>query len=81
MEKILQDYHIDVAMLPIGDFYTMGPKDAVTASRWLKAKVVIPMHYNTFPVISQDVDAFLSELKMRTDSRGVALKPGESLDY
>lgn len=81
MEKILQDYHIDVAMLPIGDFYTMGPKDAVTAARWLKAKVVIPMHYNTFPIISQDVGAFLSELKMRTDSQGVALAPGESFDY
>ena len=67
--------------MPIGDFYTMGPKDAVTAARWLKAKVVIPMHYNTFPVISQDVGAFLSELTMRTDSQGVALAPGESFDY
>ena len=81
MDKILQDYHIDVAMLPIGDFYTMGPKDAVTAARWLKAKMVIPMHYNTFPVIAQNVDAFLAELRMRTDSQGVALKPGESMEY
>ena len=81
MEKILQDYRIDVAMLPIGDFYTMGPKDAVTAARWLKAKVVIPMHYNTFPVITQDVNAFLSELKMRTDSKGVVLAPGETFEY
>ena len=81
MEKILQDYHIDVAMLPIGDFYTMGPKDAVTAARWLKARIVIPMHYNTFPIISQDVTAFLNELKMRTDSQGVGLAPGETLDY
>ena len=81
MEKILQDYHIDVAMLPIGDFYTMGPKDAVTAARWLKAKTVIPMHYNTFPIISQNVEAYLSELRMRTDSEGIALQPGQSISF
>ncbi|PHE52411.1 metal-dependent hydrolase, partial [Bacillus pseudomycoides] len=45
---------IDIAFLPIGDNFTMGPEDAVLAAKWIHAKTVVPMHYNTFPVIEQD---------------------------
>ncbi len=49
---------IDVALLPIGDNYTMGPEDAVTALDFLRPKLAIPMHYNTWDIIAQDPDAF-----------------------
>ena len=70
---------IDVAMLPIGDNFTMGPEDAVTALDFLKPKVAVPMHYNTWPIIAQDPAAFAA----RAGSAGHtvrALKPGESLE-
>lgn len=49
---------IDLAMLPIGDNYTMGPEDAVEALRFLQPAVAVPMHYNTFPPIQTDAAAF-----------------------
>jgi L-ascorbate metabolism protein UlaG (beta-lactamase superfamily) len=49
---------VDVAMLPIGDRYTMGPEDAVRAVEMIEPKVVIPIHYNTWPPIAQDPEAF-----------------------
>lgn len=52
---------IDVAMIPIGDNFTMGPEDAVTALDFLKPKVAVPIHYNTWPVIAQDAAAFAGQ--------------------
>jgi len=52
---------LDVAMLPIGDNFTMGPEDALTALDFLKPKLAIPMHYNTWPPIAQDAGKFASE--------------------
>jgi len=78
MASVLSRYNIDCALLPIGDFYTMGPRDAVTAAHWLKVKKTIPMHYNTFPVIEQDAAAFAHDLEDRTESRCTILQPGES---
>jgi L-ascorbate metabolism protein UlaG (beta-lactamase superfamily) len=49
---------LDVAMLPIGDNFTMGPDDALTAMEFLKPKVTVPIHYNTWPIIAQDAGAF-----------------------
>lgn len=49
---------ISLAALPIGDNYTMGPDDAAIAAQWLRAKSVIPLHYNTFPVIRQNAARF-----------------------
>ncbi len=54
MKLIGEMYKPDIAMLPIGGFFTMGPKEAATAAEWLGAKVVLPMHFNTFPVIRQN---------------------------
>lgn len=53
---------IDMALLPIGDNFTMGIKDAMLAARALRARQVIPMHYNTFPVIEQNANFFSNQL-------------------
>src|SRR5690625_4537909 len=68
---------IDLAFIPIGDNFTMGPEDALIAADWIKAKYVIPVHYNTFPVIEQDGEAFAQKVKT---GKGIALKIGESLE-
>ena len=76
--KLIGEFHnVDVALLPIGDNFTMGPEDALIAADWVKAKKVIPIHYNTFPLIEQDGDAFASNVKT---GEGIALKPGEELN-
>ncbi|WP_138415322.1 metal-dependent hydrolase [Aquibacillus sediminis] len=68
---------IELAFLPIGDNFTMGPEDALIAAEWVNAKQVVPIHYNTFPLIEQDGDAFASKVK---PGKGVALKPGEGME-
>ncbi|UJF35453.1 metal-dependent hydrolase [Paenibacillus hexagrammi] len=78
--KLIGDKHsIDLAFLPIGDLYTMGPEDAVTAAEWLKAKFVVPVHYNTFSLIEQDGNAFIEQLAGK-GIKGKALRPGESIE-
>jgi L-ascorbate metabolism protein UlaG (beta-lactamase superfamily) len=62
MKLIGELNHIDLAFLPIGDNFTMGPEDAKLAAEWLRAKQVVPVHYNTFPVIEQDPEAFADSL-------------------
>jgi L-ascorbate metabolism protein UlaG (beta-lactamase superfamily) len=78
MQLLGQRNKIDVAMLPIGDNFTMGPEDAVTAAEFLKAGLVLPMHYNTFPPIKQDPDAFVTALAAQ-GLRGHAIKIGETI--
>jgi L-ascorbate metabolism protein UlaG (beta-lactamase superfamily) len=56
--QLIGRHGLDVALIPIGDFYTMGPDDAVEALRLLRPKLAVPMHYNTFPPIRQDPQAF-----------------------
>ncbi|MGO4939022.1 metal-dependent hydrolase [Fundicoccus sp. Sow4_D5] len=53
---------IDLAFVPIGDNFTMGLEDAILATEWLQAKRVVPIHYNTFPLIEQDPYAFINRL-------------------
>lgn len=67
---------IDLAFVPIGDNFTMGPEDALVACEWIKAKKVVPVHYNTFPVIEQDGDDFAEKV---SPGEGIALKVGESI--
>ena len=67
MELIGKMYKIDLALLPIGDNFTMGVEDAVKACELLKAEVAIPMHYDTFDVIKKDPNEFV-ELLERTHS-------------
>jgi L-ascorbate metabolism protein UlaG (beta-lactamase superfamily) len=74
-------YRPDVAMLPIGDFYTMGPREAAIAVRMLGVKHVIPMHYGTFPALIDTPIAFseaLQSLGLR-DVEVVAIKPGQTI--
>lgn len=51
-------YKPDIAILPIGNIFTMDPHEASTAAQWIKPKIVIPMHYNSFPSITQDPNEF-----------------------
>ncbi|EMT45427.1 metal-dependent hydrolase [Anoxybacillus flavithermus] len=76
MKLIGEMNDIDVAFLPIGDNFTMGPEDAAVAARWLKAKIAVPIHYNTFPVIQQDPQRFVKMI----DGVGRILHVGESIE-
>ncbi len=67
---------IDVAFLPIGDNFTMGPADAVQAVRFIKPRLVVPMHYNTFELIAVDVDAWAERVRSETDAEPLVLQPG-----
>ena len=79
MKLIAELYEPELAMLPIGDYYTMGPREAAMAIRLLNVKHVVPMHYGTFPMLTGTPD----ELKKLTqDISGLeihALKPGDSI--
>ena len=68
---------VDVAILPIGDNFTMGPEDAARAVEMIEPEVVIPMHYNTFPVIEQNPESFRQLVGER--ARVEILQPGGSL--
>lgn len=72
---------IDVAFLPIGDNFTMGPQDAVHAARMLGPKTVVPMHYNTWEVIEQDPLEFKAMLEGEAGIRCAVLSPGEVLEF
>ena len=72
---------IDLAILPIGDNFTMGPEDAVRAVKMLHPNTVVPIHYNTFDVIKQEPDAWAKHVEKETDTKVVVLNPGESLDF
>ncbi|MFD1019026.1 metal-dependent hydrolase [Thalassobacillus hwangdonensis] len=76
MKMIGEMNEIDLALLPIGDNFTMGPEDALVAAEWLKAKTVVPIHYDTFDLIAQDGRAFAEKVK---PGNGKALEVGESL--
>jgi L-ascorbate metabolism protein UlaG (beta-lactamase superfamily) len=71
---------IDVAMLPIGDNFTMGPEDAVKAVGFLQPQIAVLMHYNTFGWIVQDAQAVADAIRAATEARPVILQPGETLD-
>jgi L-ascorbate metabolism protein UlaG (beta-lactamase superfamily) len=78
MKLIAERSPIDVALLPIGGHYTMDRYDAASAAELIGAKTVIPMHFNTFPVVEADAAAFKAEVESRTSSQVVVLEPGES---
>lgn len=79
MKLLAEEKPIDVALLPIGDNYTMGPDDALRAVEFLTPRLVIPMHYNTFEVIQQDPHAFAERVKASTRADCLVLSPGESI--
>lgn len=77
--RLIGDEGLDVAVIPIGDHYTMGPADGVRAAEFLRATTVIPCHYNTFELLEQDGEAFKRQVEACTDSTVALLEPGESL--
>jgi L-ascorbate metabolism protein UlaG (beta-lactamase superfamily) len=72
---------IDLALLPIGDNFTMGPDDALEAVKLLKPKTVVPIHYDTFPPIRQDAEGWGRRLEAETGARCRVLAPGQALDF
>ncbi len=76
--RLIGEEGVDLAVLPIGDNYTMGPDDALRAVKLIQPKVVIPIHYNTWELIAQDPDAWAERVQKETDTKAVVLKPGES---
>lgn len=79
MKLIGRKDRIDYALLPIGDNYTMGLEDAVLAAKWVNTKHVIPMHYDTWPIIKQDVERYKKLTEKSTRAVVSILKPGEIL--
>jgi L-ascorbate metabolism protein UlaG (beta-lactamase superfamily) len=76
--KLIGEEGLDLAVIPIGDNYTMGPDDALRAVKMLESKVVIPIHYNTWDLLAQDADAWAERVQKETKTKVVVLKPGES---
>ena len=70
---------VDAALLPIGDVYTMGPADALRAVELIRPKTVVPMHYDTFPAIAQDAEAFARSVE-NTGVSCAVLRPGQMLE-
>jgi L-ascorbate metabolism protein UlaG (beta-lactamase superfamily) len=79
MKLIGELYKPDVALLPIGDRFTMGPREAAFAIRLLGVKHVVPMHYATFPFLTGTLEQLRKETKKIKGLKIHALKPGESL--
>ena len=71
---------IDYAVLPVGDNYTMGLDDAVEAVNFVKPKNVIPVHYNTWDIIKQDIDEFKRLTEAKTSARVYIVNVGSSLE-
>ena len=79
--RLIGEEGITLAVIPIGDNYTMGPADALRAVKLLSPEVVIPIHYNTFDLIAQDAEAWAEKVQAETDARVHILAPGERFVY
>lgn len=78
--KLIGDRHpIDLAFLPIGDNFTMGPEDAACAAKFLGAKIVVPVHYDTFPPIKQDPQTFIDLLDDGLE--GKIMEAGDYIEF
>jgi L-ascorbate metabolism protein UlaG (beta-lactamase superfamily) len=78
--RLIGEEGIDLAVLPIGDNYTMGPDDALRAVKLIQPKKVVPIHYNTWDVIAQDAAAWAERVRKETKTEPIVLKPGEWVD-
>lgn len=76
--RLIGEEGIDLAVLPIGDNFTMGPNDALRAVTLLNPKNVIPVHYNTWDLIAQDANAWAEQVRQETNTLSHVLNPGQS---
>jgi len=81
MKLIAEQTPVDIVLLPIGGHFTMDRHDAVVAVKLIGAQTVIPCHYNTFPKIQTDDQAFKADIEAQTSSRVEILRPGESFEF
>jgi len=82
MRLIGKLYKPKIVCLPIGGYYTMGPREAAEAAQMISAEVVIPMHYGTFPVLQQSAEEFLKTMREKGMEKQVSIMtPGESRDF
>ena len=78
--KLIGEEGIDLAILPIGDNFTMGPDDALRAVKLIEPKQVVPIHYDTFDVIKQDPQAWAVRVQKETSAKVTVMKPGDVLE-
>jgi L-ascorbate metabolism protein UlaG (beta-lactamase superfamily) len=78
--RLIGEEGLDLAILPIGDNYTMGPDDALRAVKMLQPRKVVPIHYNTWDVIAQDANAWAERVRQETQAEPVVLRPGGWVD-
>lgn len=78
--KLIGDVGIDLAVLPIGDNFTMGPDDALRAVKLIVPKTVIPVHFDTWELIAQDPRAWAARVETETNTRCVVISPGQSFE-
>ncbi|HQL39679.1 MAG TPA: MBL fold metallo-hydrolase, partial [Anaerolineaceae bacterium] len=74
--RLIGEEGLDLAVIPIGDNYTMGPGDALRAVKMLQPRHVVPIHFNTFDLIKQDAADWKAKVEAETTSRVQLLKPG-----
>jgi L-ascorbate metabolism protein UlaG (beta-lactamase superfamily) len=74
--KMIGSGGLDLAVLPIGDLFTMGPEDSIDAIKLLNPKRVAPCHYNTWPPIAQDARAWADRVRLHTAAEPIVLEPG-----
>jgi L-ascorbate metabolism protein UlaG (beta-lactamase superfamily) len=72
---------VDVALIPIGGHYTMDRHDAAVACEWIGAPIVIPCHYDTFPPIETDAEAFKADVESKTSSKVAVMAPGDTQTF
>lgn len=77
--RLIGDAGLDLAVLPIGDLFTMGPEEAVRAVELLRPRRVAACHFNTWPPIAQDAAAWAALVRQRTKAEPALLEPGQSL--
>jgi L-ascorbate metabolism protein UlaG (beta-lactamase superfamily) len=78
--KLIGEEGIDLAILPIGDNFTMGPDDALRAVKLIEPAHVIPIHYNTFDIIKQDPHAWANRVKEETSTKATVMNPGDHIE-
>jgi len=81
LNGVIEAPGIDVALLPVGDNYTMGQEEAAIATEWIGPKVVVPMHWGSFPMLDQTPDRFAQRVTEAGKTKVVVLQPGDTYEF